>query len=217
MRSLKLVFLIVLFPAMIFAQEGLTVIDQQKIIDDEINSVIYKDKAFKQPVSDDPDWKKIRRNISKKYRNANAGMIINASRIKYYKIKNEWDKFSDAYLTSLEKYDPVEKMTNYRQLSWSVNNTLYSLIFKNVNDKKLLLRAAIQSKKIIENPNSIRAGEPADQYSANNIDTYSNLLYKAGKSKKAIEWQTKAVEYTNGEEKEFKSNLEKMKKGEKTW
>jgi len=217
MRKLKLVFLVALFPSMLFAQDGLATIDEQKFINKEINSVIYKDEAFRLPVSDDPNWKKLQRNIRRKYGEVDAGKMINGSKIRYYKIKNDWSKFSDAYLTNLEKYDKVEKMTSYKQLSWSVNNTLYNQIFKNVNDKKLLIRAAIQSRKIINNPNSIKPGEPVDRYSANNIDTYANLLYKAGNAKTAIEWQKKAVEFTNREEKEFMSNLEKMQKGEKTW
>ncbi|WP_316738440.1 hypothetical protein [Pedobacter aquatilis] len=199
---------------MIFAQKVIT--NEQKIINEEINPLIYTDTSLKQPLSVEPNWKKLQKSISKKYKDIDAVKVINGSKIRFYKIKNNWDQFADAYLTNLEKYEQVNKMVSHRQLSWSVNNTLYS-IFKNVSKKKLLLRSATQSRKIVDNPNSVKPGEPSEQYSANNIDTYANLLYKAGNLKQAIKWQKKAVRYTNGNEKEFNANLKKMQKGERTW
>jgi predicted Zn-dependent protease len=50
------------------------------------------------------------------------------------------------------------------------------------------------------------------------LDTYANLLYKAGKKNEAIAWQQKAVEASPENERPgYQSTLDKMKKGEKTW
>jgi TATA-box binding protein (TBP) (component of TFIID and TFIIIB) len=50
------------------------------------------------------------------------------------------------------------------------------------------------------------------------IDTYANLLYKLGDAKNAILWQEKAVSITSEDRREeLQTNLDKMKKGEKTW
>jgi thioredoxin-related protein len=52
------------------------------------------------------------------------------------------------------------------------------------------------------------------------LDTYSNLLYKLGRKKEAIDWQLKAkkVAISNGEPKNWGDEvLKKMKAGVKTW
>lgn len=213
----KLLFLVFTIPALVYAQPPVQPNDEQSIINHEINTVIYTDVAFKQPVLKEPNWKKLKKNISKKYPATNSEKLIVISKIRYYSMKKDWSAFADAYLTNLEKYKSVENMKSYHELSWSVNNVLYNNIFKRVDDKKTLSRAAVQAKKIIDNPASIKPGESKESYSANNIDTYANLLYRAGKTKKAIEWQTLAVQYSNGNNKDFKTNLEKMQAGLATW
>lgn len=209
--------ILLIFPTVLFAQGSFSDTTEEKIIDMEINSVIYKDPTFSSPSDEDPNWNKLEKTLSKKYPQINASRLILGAKIRYYSIKKSWEKFADAYLTSLEKYDKIQEMTDHTKMSWTVNNILYNSIFKNVNNKKLLLRAAKQSKKIIDNPSSIKPGADKEEYSSNNIDTYANLLYKGGKTKKAIEWQQKALAYTKGLNKEFKMNLENMKKGIPTW
>ncbi len=51
------------------------------------------------------------------------------------------------------------------------------------------------------------------------LDTYANLLYKSGKKNKAIALQQKAIDASPENEKSgiYRSTLDKMKKGEKTW
>ena len=47
------------------------------------------------------------------------------------------------------------------------------------------------------------------------LDTYANLLYKAGRVNEAISTQKRAVNLSNGNEL-LKQTLEKMERGEKT-
>jgi hypothetical protein len=52
------------------------------------------------------------------------------------------------------------------------------------------------------------------------MDTYANLLHKAGNTKEAIVWQKKAIDLlkAQGEDSEdFEDTLAKMERGEKTW
>ncbi len=55
----------------------------------------------------------------------------------------------------------------------------------------------------------------------NHIDTYANLLYKAGRREEAIQWQEKAVKIAIETKDMFldniQNNLVKMKKNEQTW
>ena len=49
------------------------------------------------------------------------------------------------------------------------------------------------------------------------IDTYANLLYKAGRHREALEWEEKAVRLSTGRDKEITDNLGAMKAGQATW
>ncbi len=49
------------------------------------------------------------------------------------------------------------------------------------------------------------------------IDTYANLLYKAGKNQEALEREQRAFELSEGQDKEITGHLERMKAGEPTW
>ncbi len=55
----------------------------------------------------------------------------------------------------------------------------------------------------------------------NHMDTYANLLYKAGKVKEAIAWQEKALGIAKKTQSIYIENLEKnltrMKSGVPTW
>jgi hypothetical protein len=84
-------------------------------------------------------------------------------------------------------------------MSWS--------IFQNVSDPEVL-RTAIKTMKF--------NNETFDINNPGAIDTYANLLYKAGKRDQAIKWEKKAVKMSN-EDKEFVNTLRKMERGEKTW
>jgi hypothetical protein len=48
------------------------------------------------------------------------------------------------------------------------------------------------------------------------IDTYANLLYKAGRIKEAIQWETKAMKMAPADTG-IKNALEKMKAGKPTY
>jgi thiol-disulfide isomerase/thioredoxin len=83
-----------------------------------------------------------------------------------------------------------------------------STIFTLSNDQTLLTKALSWSKKSLEQ----NRDEPAY------LDTYSNLLYKLGQFKEAIEIETKVVALVKeSEKKSYQETLDKMKAGKPTW
>jgi len=96
------------------------------------------------------------------------------------------------------------------------NNQIYELLFKYSTKKTQLLAGANYLKKLLRiNPEDYQGNEA---FRANYVDTYANLIYKAGKVKEAIHWEKIAVDNAFEHQKaEFSANLEKMRNGIKTW
>ncbi len=87
-----------------------------------------------------------------------------------------------------------------------LNNQVYELIFKNSADSVILKKASECIGKLLESESEMPYF----------INTYANLLYKRGKIKEAILWQTKAVSLAP-QDIEIICNLSKMKTGQPTW
>jgi hypothetical protein len=55
----------------------------------------------------------------------------------------------------------------------------------------------------------------------NYLDTYANLLYKAGKVEEAVAWECKAADTAEGIyiglKETYKKTAQQMKRGEPTW
>lgn len=86
-------------------------------------------------------------------------------------------------------------------------------IFEHSVDKEELVKGLAWSKRALEL-------NKEEQYNADFIDTYANILYKLGRTQEAITWQKKAVqllETTGKDGLEIRKNLEKMQNGERTW
>lgn len=154
--------------------------------------------------ADDKTWKTLEKNIAKKYDRITAERIIENEKIAWFSKKKDWHKVIELELTKLDKYGL--DTTNVFGL-FGTNNFMYDVVLKHATDKKTLDRAIAWMEALLstEKPNAPES-----------IDTYANLLYKAGYKEKAIMWQEKAVaaapDYT-----ELKDNLSKMKSGLPTW
>jgi hypothetical protein len=64
---------------------------------------------------------------------------------------------------------------------------------------------------------SVNSGNARGENDPIEIDTYANLLYKAGKDREAIEWEEKAARLSQGRDKDIADHLAKMKAGRPTW
>jgi thioredoxin-related protein len=113
------------------------------------------------------------------------------------------------------KYYVLYFKTAFRRADYHINNITMSIL-EHVDDRKVLF-AAIKTQKY--NIIHLTKDDPYD------IDTYANLLYKVGKTKKALKWERKARMFENknasSEKRQpnpaFEQTIDKMIKGEKTW
>jgi hypothetical protein len=148
------------------------------------------------------------------------------AKIRWYQFYNEWAKLVPVMNDKLEKYGTDTttrgddfKLNNYGNWIWEhVGRTakLTNEITRELNRVCGWMEGVVR-----------RGGKDTTYYHTNYwplyIDTYANLLYKAGKRTEALPWQELAVakgrEYKigKGDLATLEENLEKMKKGEPTW
>jgi thioredoxin-related protein len=186
------------------------------ISNEEINTVLWnKEKA----APETPNWSQLTNNISKKYRKDIAEKVILGAQLRWYNEKKQWPEIVKYNIKKVEKYglDTAGMGKVY------ANNMIWDVIFRHATKKEDLEKGIKWMKVILE----------ADSTDGPNIDTYANLLYKAGRKKEAIGWEEKAIAFTSekkGKEKtemmitfyddqlkEFMRTLAKMKNDERTW
>lgn len=142
-----------------------------------------------------PNWTDLARNVAG-YDTVGEEILLRSKAVHYLN-QQDWENFAisaDEYIT---KYGQNMKADELNQFAWSV--------FKNLSDNNLLLKAAQWSKLSL-----IKAEQP--QF----LNTYANLLYKAGKRNEAITVEIKAINNSGGS-KELETILEKMNNGLSTW
>lgn len=127
MAKLNIILLLFLLPSIASAQ-GKNTYSEQKILNQEINKAIYLDDALKQPINVEPNWKIIQKSVAKKYRSVDVPKLIVGAKIRYYTLKKDWINFAKAYLTDLERYHPIENVTDHFTLVVGINNVLYDKI-----------------------------------------------------------------------------------------
>lgn len=147
-----------------------------------------------------PQWEEITTNAEKLYGPAGKEAVASA-KLYYYQREGQWNEFAEALMNYTQAYPD-----NLRPLEL---NYFARSVLENCDDRACLERAVEMGKKAAE------VSDPAYK------DTYANLLYKAGKKVEAIKAQEEAIalaKSTNHSNTSgFESNLQKMKKGERTW
>jgi thioredoxin-related protein len=167
------------------------------IMKDEVINKIYN--GHYQPIP--ADWAKIEKTLRIAYP-VYADEILAEGKINYYKASNQWPEYGKAVDYYMNKYR--SRLGNFQ-----INNKAWD-VFVYSNDLKLLKKAIVWMKPVI-------AQYPDLDWE--DVDTYANLLYKAGDRHNAIIWENKAIDIAkdSGQKKTFVANLEKMKRNEKTW
>lgn len=146
-----------------------------------------------------PDFVQIEAEYKKKYP-AYAAELISKIKPAYYSSKKDWPNFEKSVTAYMQSYSKDLSAEELNEFAWTV--------FEHSNNAAVIHQAIEWSKRSLQ----LDATEP------NYMDTYANLLYKAGRKKQAIEWETKAMQAVKGDQQQaFSETLEKMKKGEKTW
>jgi len=152
------------------------------------------------------DWKKLEKMIREKYTDAYAKRNVLAARIEWYLRHRNYPLYAKCYLLKLGKYSPD---ISERWFSSRINEFAWD-VFLHITDKNII-KATMRwmEKVIIYNANEI---------STDGMDTYANLLYKAGRKQEAIQWEEKAMNSSHGDlAASFKAVIEQMKNGEPTY
>lgn len=143
------------------------------------------------------DWKNYQKKIAATLP-AQANEITMRIDIDIYLAKRDWTRFEKVITSYMKQYNKQMSNEDMNSIAWSV--------FENCSDMTCVSQILDLSSQLKH------TNEPAF------LDTYANLLYKAGKKNEAIGWQQRAVDASPENERPgYQSTLEKMQKGEKTW
>jgi thiol-disulfide isomerase/thioredoxin len=166
--------------------------------------------SFLTNTSNVPNWRLII-TFAKKHASIVADQVVLQTQSYYAKAQRKYNLFAQLRLKYYNKYASA---FDHNELFF-MNNELME-IFTFCTDKRLLIKAAKWSKSTIY----LIPGEEIPT----NMDTYANLLYKAGERKKALYWQQRAVEAVTKDLQtpsviieEIELNLKKMRSGQPTW
>jgi thioredoxin-related protein len=146
------------------------------------------------------DWKKLKKIIRQKFNSATTKRNLVKARIEWYKRHRNHDAYAKYYIIKLKYYTP-----DYSSEIGNINDFIWET-FIHVNDKKLLSNVIPWGQKMVE-----LAPNMSDL-----LDSYANLLYKAGKKEDAIMWQEKAVQLAPSDQ-DHQNALAQMKKNEPTY
>jgi hypothetical protein len=148
-----------------------------------------------------PNWDSLENSLADTW-GANAKTSILAQKIDYYIDKKEWTKVTQYFIEKIDQ----------QGVSVDINAVVWYYFFERSDDPRALNKAISYMEKDLEKNSSIYT----------HIDTYANVLYKAGYTEKAIQFEEKAIKMAKDKNdpqnaESFKSCLEKMKKGIPTW
>jgi thioredoxin-related protein len=151
------------------------------------------------------DWKKLEKDITVAVDSYYAEKNVLFAKTEWYKRYDNYDKSSWFSLQYLRKYFSF-KNGNYN----IINNDAFDA-FKYSTEKKVIDGFIELMEKTMK----------VQHVDCAYLDTYANLLYKAGKRDKAIFWELKAADQATGaysvKKEVYKKVAEQMTKGEPTW
>lgn len=151
-----------------------------------------------------PNWGSIFKRIKKKYSTEYADRNVLFAQVNWYHKINEWDNLTKYAISLIEKYK--SDTTNWLN-DLDRNNIAWTNIFLHSYDKNQIDIGIKWMEGVVRRDSS---------KTPTFIDTYANLLYKAGRIQEAIDLEEEACRL-NPEDKSFRNNLMNMKKGVPTW
>lgn len=175
-----------------------------------VTSIIIREELYPQvrkvmtdKTLDVPDFTAVNEKAIQKYPQYASEITdyTDKTKINFYLNKKNWGSFKQEVASYVAKYGEDK-------ISPAELNSYAWAVFENCKDMTCVTEALEWSKKSFK-----------DKENPMFMDTYANILHKMGRTKEAIEVQEKAVAMTTDEasKKELQENLDKMKKGEKTW
>jgi thioredoxin-related protein len=152
--------------------------------------------------STEADWKKLEKMISAKFSADVTNRNLLTARVEWYKRHQNYPASLKYALDLLNQYPP--NLKSFIQITTINNDAMNVILFS--TDQKIILGYITWMQKVVEAYPNI--------YSR--IDTYANLLYKAGRKKEAIQWEEKAVKMAPADQ-QIKKVLADMKAGKPTY
>jgi thioredoxin-related protein len=151
------------------------------------------------------DWQSLNNKMNTRFPGYDYQYPLLMAECKFYENQKMWDKCEKTAYLLFKKYGDKLGDVQTNELSWDY-------IFQHSDNKKYIDEAIKRMKIFVE----------SDPPPVEMIDTYANLLYKAGDNDTAILWEKKAlalaIEYKDIQlQKLFQDTLDKMSKKEKTW
>jgi hypothetical protein len=137
---------------------------------EEVSPILFPNHVLTQIM---PNWKALQRQVAIKYPTRAAERAAYAQ-VVYFREKTEWNSFVPAVNNYMNLYSDKATVEQMNQFAW--------IIFENCNDVHYIEKALQWSKQSFAENN-------AQAF----IDTYANLLFKAGKKQEAINWESKAL------------------------
>ncbi|MBO9572135.1 MAG: hypothetical protein J7497_07990, partial [Chitinophagaceae bacterium] len=167
-------------------------------------------KAVGSVDSSEANWNLLYKKIHAKYPREYAERGVLNGKIAWYEQKENFPAYYMAYFEKLDRYG-FDSLGTGNTFYPNVNSNCWFL-FLRITDKTLLNRGAKWMEKLIDK----YPEDPAW------IDTYANLLYKAGEKENAVLWEEKAL--AQAIKKQWQSNIEqftevlsKMRNNLPTW
>lgn len=189
------------------------------IYSEEVTSKVETSKILMQT----PDWKKIEKTIGQKYGMEYVNNKLIAAKTGWYHYKKDWPLYTKFLVKLVESAD-IDKMPATGGTAFYLNNNAWEVFLRGDPKKnKTQLKEALNwmnlLKKLSEHGESIMRNP---RFNVTHFDTEANLLYKLGRIKEAVSLEEKAIKICldhkmTEQGKEFRDNLEKMKKRLPTW
>jgi thioredoxin-related protein len=185
-----------------------------------VDNIIQKDvieaalNSIKKMTTYQPNWDSLGKTIASLYGVSYVERNILMAKMKWHEKNHEWADTAKDFTLLAKQYGFTN---NDRESDLMLNSIVWNAVFKRSADKDQI-DVAIECIKDLINRVNERQGPPFVY-----IDTYSNLLYKAGRVSEAVQqeelgWQ-KTVEWKQPEGyiKEYLTTIKKMKQGKPTW
>lgn len=189
-----------------------------------VSKLIEKEKTYpflaaaaKEKVAE-PEWAKLHEQIRASYGTAFADRNLLDAKILWY-IERENSQLVTQYLN--QKMVTYGSDTTDMGEDFRMNNMAFFMVLQDVSDTAELNKTIGWMYGVV-NRAKTRTTAYHHSYWPMYLDTYANLLYKAGRTEEALKWQEEAIKgaeemKNKGWIKEHTLNYEKMKKGEPTW
>ncbi|THU34738.1 DUF255 domain-containing protein [Niastella caeni] len=162
---------------------------------DPVMENINKSKTY-------PSWSRVTKRIKRKYGVIYAERNVLNAKVSFYEKIKSWKEYLKYAIKKQEKSGidtaNVSNVINTNYTAW--------MIFLHSSHKKQI-NIAIKWMESLNMSTTNQAGW---------LDTYANLLYKAGRVEEALKWEEKALRMAPTD-KDIEEAFAKMKKGKKTW